>query len=102
MELLDSYFGIVRHIHVKDCDLALLNEVSRSGGGLIEAWDRGVFCQLGLGTAGLEPFLEQLRERSWEGWLVVEQDRFLKPADTPEALLELHTNNRRWLTDLGF
>lgn len=102
MELLETYFGVVRHIHIKDCDLALLREVCQSGGGLMEAWDRGVFCQLGLGTAGLDEFLAVLRDRDWEGWLVVEQDRFLKPADTPAALLELHTCNREWLTARGF
>jgi len=101
VELLDAYGDIVRHVHIKDCDLDVLQQVSRSGGGLMEAWDRGVFCQLGLGTAGLDAFLDALKERTWEGWLVVEQDRFLKPADTPAALLELHTRNREWLTDRG-
>ena len=43
-----------------------------------------------------------LKARGWEGWMVVEQDRFLKPADTPEALLELHTRNREWLVERGF
>jgi len=102
LELLESYGDIVRHVHIKDCDLEVLGEVCRSGGGLMEAWDRGVFCQLGQGTAGLDTFLEALKARAWEGWLVVEQDRFLKPTDTPEALLALHTANRQWLAKQGF
>jgi inosose dehydratase len=102
LELLASYGECVRHVHVKDCDLGVLKEVCRSGGGLMEAWDRGVFCQLGLGTAGLDAFLEALRARRYQGWIVVEQDRFLKPSDTPEALLALHTANRQWLTERGF
>lgn len=102
LELLDSYGDCVRHVHVKDCDRTVLGEVARSGGGLMEAWDRGVFCQLGLGTAGLDGFLDGLKARAWEGWVVIEQDRFLKPADTPEALLALHTANRAWLAERGF
>ncbi len=102
LELLTTYGDIVRHVHIKDCDLGVLREVCHSGGGLMEAWDRGVFCELGLGTAGLDGFVTALKDRAWEGWLVVEQDRFLKPADTPEALLELHTRNREWLTERGF
>ena len=102
LELLESYGEIVRHVHIKDCDLVVLGEVCRSGGGLMEAWDRGVFCQLGLGTAGLDAFLEALRARAYHGWLVVEQDRFRKPSDTPEALLALHTANREWLAKQGF
>jgi sugar phosphate isomerase/epimerase len=88
--------------HVEELLGMTLREVCRSGGGLMEAWERGVFCQLGLGTAGLDPFLDALRARGYEGWLVVEQDRFLKPSDTPDALLALHTANRRWLADRGF
>ena len=102
LELLGSYGDVVRHVHVKDCDLHVLQQVCRSGGGLMEAWDKGVFCQLGLGTAGLDGFLDALRARDWQGWLVVEQDRFLKPADTPPALLALHTANRQWLAERGF
>jgi inosose dehydratase len=100
--LLDDYGDIVRHIHIKDCDQSVLHEVSSSGGGMMEAWDRGVFCRLGLGTAGLDGFLEAVKARGWEGWMVVEQDRFLKPEDTPEALLALHTANREWLAERGF
>ncbi len=102
LELLAAYGEAVRLVHVKDCDLDLLAEVCRSGGGMMEAWDRGVFCELGQGTAGLDPFLEALRARGYEGWLTVEQDRFLKPSDTPEALLALHTRNREWLAARGF
>lgn len=102
MEILDTYFEAVRLVHIKDCDREVLGEVCRSGGGLMQAWDRGVFCELGHGTAGLDPFLDALKAKGYEGWMTVEQDRFLKPADTPEALLALHTRNREWLTARGF
>ena len=102
MEILDTYFEAVRLVHLTDCDREVLGEVCRSGGGLMEAWDRGVFCELGHGTAGLDPFLDALKAKGYEGWMTVEQDRFLKPADTPEALLALHTRNREWLTARGF
>lgn len=101
LQLLEDFGQIVRLIHVKDCDLGLLQEVCQSGGGLMEAWDRGVFCELGHGTAGLEPFLHALKTRGYEGWVTVEQDRFLKPVDTPAALLALHTRNREWLRSKG-
>ena len=102
LALLERYFDSVRLVHIKDCDRAVLAEVCSSGGGMSEAWDRGVFCELGYGTAGLDPFLEALRAKGYEGWMTVEQDRFLKPADTPESLLALHTRNREWLAARGF
>lgn len=102
LELLESYGDIVRLVHIKDCDLGVLRDVCRSGGGLMEAWDRGVFCELGHGTAGLERFLEALQASGYEGWMTVEQDRFLRAEDTPESLLALHTRNREWLAAQGF
>ncbi len=101
LKLLEDYFDAVRLVHIKDCDLELLKSVCQSGGGLMEAWDRGVFCELGLGTAGLDTFLDALKSRGWSGWMTVEQDRFLKPGDTPDQLLALHTRNREWLTARG-
>ncbi|CAN5564561.1 TIM barrel protein [soil metagenome] len=101
-QLLADYGEAVRHVHIKDCDLDVLADVCRSGGGLNEAWSRAVFCELGAGSSGLEEFLAAIRARGYQGWLVVEQDRFLTEADTPEALLALHTRNRDWLRERGF
>jgi hypothetical protein len=47
-------------------------------------------------------FLAALRSSAYEGWLVVEQDRFLTPADTPAAMLALQTRNREWLRAQGY
>jgi len=99
--LLGDYADVVRHVHVKDCDLGVLDDVCHSGGGLREAWARSVFCELGQGNAGLDGFLDALVARGYQGWLVVEQDRFLTPADTPEALQALHRRNREWLARRG-
>ena len=97
-----DYRAMVRHVHVKDCDLGVLDEVRRSGGGLTEAWSRGVFCELGLGTGDVAGFLAALRASAYEGWLVVEQDRFLTAADTPEVMLALQSRNREWLRAQGY
>ncbi len=66
LELLETYFDAVRLVHIKDCDRDVLGQVCRSGGGLMEAWDRGVFCELGHGTAGLDPFLDALKARGYQ------------------------------------
>ena len=52
---------MVRHVHIKDCDLGALQEVRQSGGGLTDAWSRGVFCELGTGTGDVGGFLAALR-----------------------------------------
>ncbi len=102
LELLDDYFDIVRHIHIKDCDLAVLDEVSRSGGGMMEAWDRGVFCELGLGTAGLDDFLDRC---SGAGLGRLDGRR---AGPVPQArghargVAGLQLANRDWLAERGF
>jgi inosose dehydratase len=39
-----------------------------------EAWKRGVFCPLGAGVVDFPRVIDGLRERSYSGWLIVEQD----------------------------
>ena len=75
---------------------------SQPQAGITEAWRRGVFCELGLGTGDVAGFLAALRASAYQGWLVVEQDRFLTAADTPAAMLALQTRNREWLRAQGY
>jgi inosose dehydratase len=102
IDLLRDYGSLVRHVHVKDCDLALMDAVRSDGGGMEQAWRRGVFCELGTGSASIEDFLAALRTSGYDGWVVVEQDRFLTSADTPPAILALQTRNRAYLRARGF
>ena len=99
--LLRDYGSLVRHVHVKDCDLAILGAVRSSGDGLQEAWRRGLFCELGMGSADIAGFIAALQTEDYRGWVVVEQDRFLTPADTPAAMLALQTRNRAYLRAHG-
>lgn len=102
VSLLRDYRSLVRHVHVKDCDLAVLDQIRDEGSGMMEAWRRGIFCELGTGSADIAGFLAALRELAYEGWVVVEQDRFLTDADTPAAMLALQTRNREYLRAHGF
>ncbi len=77
LALLAEYGEIVRHVHVKDVDLDLLQAIHRRGGGLEAAWAEGVFCRLGTGGAQVEACLERLRKVAYDGWIVVEQDTML-------------------------
>lgn len=99
--LLRDYGPLVRHVHLKDCDLGVLDLIRSEGLGLVEAWRRGVFCELGQGSSGIAELLTLLRAQGYAGWLVVEQDRLLTPADTPAAMLALQTRNRAYLRAHG-
>jgi inosose dehydratase len=72
------------------------------GKGLEEALARGVFCPLGEGDSGIDAVIAQLVQDGYQGWLVVEQDQFLKTSDTPASVKAGQAANRAYLRALGF
>jgi inosose dehydratase len=71
---LDRFGDRVWYIHLKDCQ----PEVARRA--RAEEWDyftalrHGVFCELGKGSVDFPAFLSRLRERNYQGYVLVEQD----------------------------
>jgi len=93
----DDYRELIRHVHVKDCRTAVMDEVKAEGKGLEEALGRGVFCPLGEGDAGIDAVIGTLRHNGYAGWLVIEQDQFLRASDTPESVVATQRRNREYL-----
>ncbi|HEX8938931.1 MAG TPA: TIM barrel protein [Candidatus Limnocylindrales bacterium] len=96
-----AYASLLRHVHLKDCSVAVLDEVRRSGLGFAEAVNRGVFVDLGQGDSGIAEVVGALREHDYRGWVVVEQDMFLDAADTRESIVASQRRNRAYLRGLG-
>jgi inosose dehydratase len=85
----------VDHVHLKDVRVDVLGQT----GGWAEAWQSGVFCELGAGDIDLDGFLGELVGGGYEGWLVVEQDRFPTPGEDSAQAAEAQARNRRWLAE---
>jgi inosose dehydratase len=64
------------HVHFKDCDSAVATAARDEGLDYFEAVRRGVFCELGRGAVEFPALIALLRDRSYAGWIVVEQDVF--------------------------
>ena len=96
-----DYHHLIRHVHIKDCTTSVMDDVKAEGKGLDEALRRGVFCQLGAGDSGIDGVIEALRTYDYAGWLVIEQDQFLGPSDTPESVVAGQRANRDYLRALG-
>jgi inosose dehydratase len=101
VSFLDTYGELVTHVHLKDVDGAVMAEIRDRGLGLREAWKRGVFCRFGEGSVDLGAVLERLRATGYDGWLVVEQDRFPQPGQTVADLADDAAHNREFLRELG-
>ena len=59
-----------------------------------------MFCPLGAGDAKVEECLAELRNRGYDGWIVVEQDRVLAPDEPFESAVG-RPANRAWLAERG-
>jgi inosose dehydratase len=96
-----DYRQLIRHVHIKDCRLAVMQEVKDEGLGLEAALARGVFCTLGTGDSGIDEVIAQLRADGYSGWFVIEQDQWLRSIDTPESVVAGQRANRAYLRALG-
>jgi inosose dehydratase len=92
----------IGYVHLKDARLAVVREVVAEGAGGIEAWRRGIFCELGTGDVDLEAFLEALVRSGYDGWLCVEQDRIPRDDEPLSESAGAQVRNREWLRRRGF
>jgi inosose dehydratase len=100
-QAVEDYHELIRHVHIKDCRTKVMDDVKAEGKGLEEALSRGVFCQLGLGDSGIDSVMEALRRHAYAGWLVIEQDQFLRADDTPASVVAVQRANREYLRRFG-
>ena len=96
-----DYRELIRHVHIKDCRLAIMQGVKDEGLGLEAALARGVFCTLGEGDSGIDEVIAQLRADGYSGWFVIEQDQWLRSIDTPASVVAGQRANREYLRALG-
>jgi inosose dehydratase len=68
------YGDRIRHLHLKDVRLPVLEGARRDGVGFLEAVRRGVFCELGGGSVDLNTVIREVAEGGDCEWAIVEQD----------------------------
>jgi inosose dehydratase len=69
-----SYGERIRHLHLKDVQLPVLEAARRDEVGFLEAVRRGVFCPLGEGAVNLKKIIEDVTAGGYSDWVIVEQD----------------------------
>ncbi|MCG8308057.1 MAG: sugar phosphate isomerase/epimerase [Cytophagales bacterium] len=94
---LNKYYDRIWHVHFKDYDPGV-GEASRANGwDYFESVNRGVFCELGKGNVDFKQIARQLKEKGYQGWIVVEQD-VLPGMGSPKVCAQ---NNRNYIRSLG-
>lgn len=87
----------ILHAHFKDCQPQIAQQARAEGWDYFKAVRHGVFCELGHGSVPFGAVAEWLRGRSYQGWIVVEQD-VLPGMGSPK---ESAQRNRVYLRAIG-
>lgn len=85
LEMLSTYAGRVRHVHVKDVDGEVLARARAEGWSFGKALAHYIFPPLGGGIARIPEVVAALRAAGYDGWYVIEQDTAPDPTATARA-----------------
>lgn len=92
------YGDRIRHLHLKDVRLPILEAARRDGVGFLAAVRRGVFCELGEGAVDLNTVIQELTAGGYAEWAIVEQDVDTRIGDVNPA--ESARRSRQYLRDV--
>lgn len=87
----------INHLHFKECDPKVLEQVRREGLGYTEALAAGIFPELGKGSVDFKAIVDGMNGLGFAGYAVVEQD-ILPGLGSP---LESARRNRAYLRKIG-
>lgn len=73
----------IGHVHLKDVDARLAQDVRTGARSLVNATQAGLFRPLGDGDAGIDEVLRLLDQSGYERWLVLEQDIAITGTEPP-------------------
>jgi inosose dehydratase len=93
LELARELAPRIGHLHLKDVDPDLLEQVRTGGTSVERAWDAGLFCPMGEGMVDVSAVLALPELQGFDGWIVLEQDRVAVSASDLEAVAAVEARN---------
>ena len=94
---LKKHYDRIWHVHFKDYDPNVGQQSRDKHWDYFESVRQGVFCELGKGNVDFKQITEELVQRKYHGWIVVEQD-VLPGMGSPKVCA---LNNRKYIKSLG-
>jgi inosose dehydratase len=79
----EKYKNKLRFVHIKDCDVNVLEEARKKKWTFEEAIEHKVFTVIGQGSIDFPTFFRTLLKNGYSGWSVVEQDVKFGATGTP-------------------
>lgn len=81
LDMTRAYADRIKHVHLKDIRVDILEESKRKGRSFLESMEAGFFTVPGDGAIDFRPILQTLADAGFEGWLVVEAEQDPSKAD---------------------
>lgn len=97
VEALEKYYNRIWHVHFKDFDPKVGQDALAHDYDYFKSVEEGVFCELGKGNVDFQSIVNILKEKGYDGWIVVEQD-VLPGMGVPKKCA---ANNREFIKSLG-
>lgn len=94
---LKKHYDRIWHVHFKDFDPEVGKAAREKNYDYFKSVEEGVFCELGKGNVDFPAIVEILREKKYDGWIVVEQD-VLPGMGSPKKCAD---HNRKYIKSLG-
>src|ERR1700682_5239348 len=79
----EKYKTKLRLVHIKDCNVKILDEARRNQWTFEEAIEHRVFTVIGQGSIDFPAFFRTLLKNGYSGWSVVEQDVKFDATESP-------------------
>ncbi|MEO9004961.1 MAG: sugar phosphate isomerase/epimerase [Ginsengibacter sp.] len=95
--MLEKHWNRIWHVHFKDFSDELAASSAKHNWDYFQSVRNGVFCELGKGSVDFEAVIQFLKNKNYDGWIVVEQD-VLPGMGNPKKCAE---NNRKYLQGKG-
>lgn len=101
LEAARKFADRIWYVHLKDVWPEKMHKVRQERIPMAQAWEMGVFAELGKGGVDFPRFLEILRAHNYQGWMIVEQDVVKNTgADKPWSPLQSAIQSRQYLRDV--
>ncbi len=94
---LKEYGDRIWHVHFKDYDPKVDWRAAGEDFDYFKSVEEGIFCELGKGIVDFESIVRILNDRSYNGWIVVEQDVLPGMGSPKKCALK----NRNFIKKLG-
>ena len=94
-----KHYKRIPYLHVKECDMGIKEKMQKNNWSFAKAVVEGIMCEPGKGSIDFKDLFDFMKEKNYDGWVVVEQDMYpVKSFDDPYPIAH-HT--RKYLKSVG-